>query len=273
MSPSLISLRKFLPLLSNSRTFSLWNSAMAVALLFMAQSSFAQYAGAGGALSADFMARYPAGSILTATAASLALSEALTVREQIESQFILEEQACYPTFFASSCLDSAQEHRREALARVRPVEDEANTFNRRMRVLDRDKALEEKRAVLAAEAPLRAKDQQLKEAEKARKISDSAQKTQALQDAGNMTEPDVRVEEHAQNLRRLQAAEAANAPKRAANEATFVQKSKDAKKRQYEVAANRMEKERARIIQVRELAVGAREDAQRSSAASAGSSE
>lgn len=245
---------------------------MAAALLFTAQFSFAQFAGTGAVLSADFVTRYPAGSILTANAADLALAEALTVRGQIESQFVLEERACYPTFFASSCLENAQERRREALARMRPVEVEANTFNRRMRVLDRDRALEEKRAMLAAEAPLRAKDQQLKEAEKARKISDSEQKKQALQDADNVTEPDVRVDEHAQNLRRLQAAEAANALKRASNEAVFAQKSRDAEKRQREVAANKMEKERARVIQARELAVGAREGAQRSSGASAESS-
>lgn len=243
-------------------------------LLFAAQSSFAQNAetSAMHSLSFSVLAHYPAGSILTMDAADRALAEVMTVRTQIESQFVLEEQACFPAFFASSCLESAQERRREALARMRPVEIEANTFNRRMRVLERDNALAEKRVALAAEEPQRAKDQLLRGAETARKVSDSARKIKELQDASDVTATDAskRIEGHAENLRRVQAAEVANASKRAANEVSFAQKSRDAEKRQREVTANKMEKERARIRQVRDLPVDLKNGLPQPTGASAG---
>lgn len=222
--------------------------AIGVALLVSAQFAIAQ--GTSAMLSASLVTRYPAGSVLTADMAELVLAQVSALRTQIESQFALEAQACYPTFFASSCLEDTQQRRRAALARIRPVEIEANTFNRRMRVLERDKALAEKRAVLAAEAPQRAKDQQLKEAEIARKVLDSAQKLKALQDASdvNAAYAGKRVDEHAANLRRWQAEQLANAPGRAANVAAYVQKTEEAEARQREVAASKMEKEPARVI-------------------------
>lgn len=257
MSSLLTSAGRSLIFRSAIHTVSVWRKGIRIILLLAAQSAFAQNIGANAMLSASLATRYPAGSILTMDAADLALAEALTERAQIEAQFALEEQACYPTFFASSCLDDAQERRRAALARMRPVEIEANTFNRRMRMLDRDKALAEKRAALATEAPQRAKDQQLRETETARKVSDSAQKMKALQDASNENAADAgkRVEEHAEKLRRLQAAETANAAKRAANVAAYAQKTRDAEVHQREVAANKVEKDRMRVRQSLDLPV------------------
>lgn len=161
----------------------IFKSAVGLALLVTTQFSAAQHIGTSAMFSVNLVTRYPAGTILTVDMADRALAEVLTVRAQVESQFALEEQACYPTFSVSSCLDDAKEHRRAALAWIRPVEIEANTLNRRMHVLERDKALAEKRALLAAEAPQRAKDQQLKEVETAQKVLSSAQKLKALQDA------------------------------------------------------------------------------------------
>ena len=156
-------------------------------LLVTAQLSMAQNADLSAVHpAASLEARYPAGSILTVNAAEQALAEALTMRGQIESQFALEEGACYPAFFVSSCLADAKERRRAALSRIRTVEIEANTFTRRMRVLERDKALAERREVLAEEAPQRARDQQQNEAAAAQKVSDTAQKLKALQDADSV---------------------------------------------------------------------------------------
>ena len=222
--------------------------AIGVALLVTAQ--FANAQGTSAMLSASLVTRYPAGTILTAEMANLALAQVLAVRTQIESQFAMEEQACYPTFFASSCLEDTKERRHAALARIRPVEIEANTFNRRMRVLERDNALAEKHAVLAAQAPQRAQDQQLKGAETAQKVLDSAQKLKAQQDASDVNAANAgkRVEEHAANLRRWQAEQVADAPGRAANVAAYVQKTKDAEARQREVAASKMEKAPTRVV-------------------------
>ena len=221
-------------------------TSLAVALLVTTQLVAAQNVDSSAMLSVNLLTVYPAGTIQTTDMADQALADVSMVRTQIESQFALEEQACYPTFFASSCLNDTRERRRAALARIRPVEIEANTFNRRMRVLERDKALAEKRATLTAEAPQREKNQQLKEAEHARRVSDSAQKIKALQDASilNASNAGKRVEDHAENLLRLQAEQVANAPRRAANAAAFAQKTKDAEARQREVAANKLKKER-----------------------------
>lgn len=225
--------------------FTRCRASLGVALLVMTQFVTAQNVDSSAVLSVGLLTRYPAGTIQTTAMADQALAEVSTVHAQIESQFALEEQACYPTFFASSCLGDTKERRRAALARIRPVEIEANTFDRRMRVLERDKALAEKRAALTVEAPQREKDRQLKEAETAQRVSDSAQKLKVLQDASilNAANAGKRVEDHAANLLRLQAEQLANAPRRAANAAAFAQKTKDAEARQRELAANKIEKE------------------------------
>lgn len=226
-------------------SFSRCRASLGVALLVTVQLVTAQTAGSSAMLSVGLLSRYPAGTVQSTAMADQALAEVSTVRTQIESQFAMEEQACYPTFFASSCLDDAKERRRAALTRIYSVEIEANTFNRHMRVLERDKALAEKRAALMAEAPQREKDQQLKEVEAAQRLSDSAQKLKVLQDVGvlNAANAGKRVEDHAANLRRWQAEQAADAPRRAANVAAFAQKARDAEARQREVAANKIEKD------------------------------
>lgn len=221
-------------------------TSLAVALLVTTQLVAAQNTDSSAILSANLLMVYPAGTIRTADMADQALADVSMVRTQIESQFTVEEEACYPAFFASSCLDDAKERRRTALARIRPVEIEANTFNRRMRVLERDEALAEKRAILTAEVPQREKNQQLKELETAQRALDSAQKLKTRQEASilHASNAGKRVEDHAANLRRLQAEQVANAPRRAANAAAFAQKVKDAEARQREVAADKLEKER-----------------------------
>lgn len=226
-------------------SFARCRASLGVALFVTSQFVTAQNADSSAMLSVSMLTRYPVGTIQSTAMADQALAQVSTVRTQIESQFAMEEQACYPAFFASSCLDDTKERRRAALARIRPVEIEANTFNRRMRVLERDKALAEKRAALTADAPQREKDRQLKEAETAQRVSDSAQKLKALQDASILKAANAgkRVEDHAANLLRWQAEQVANAPRRAANAAAFAQKTKDAEARQREVAANKIEKE------------------------------
>src|SRR3990172_12777682 len=104
--------------------FSRCRASLAVALLVTTQLVAAQNADSSAMLLANLLTIFPAGTIRTADMADQALADVSMVRTQIESQFTVEEDACYPTFFASSCLDDAKERRRAALARIRPVEIE-----------------------------------------------------------------------------------------------------------------------------------------------------
>jgi hypothetical protein len=188
--------------------------------------------------------RYPAGSIQSVETADIALAEITKEQVRIEEEYANSEQACYPKFFATSCLDAAKERRRAALALIRPIEVEANAFKRRARVADRDKALAEKRLEEESEAARRSKDQQEKEAATARKEAAAAQKGKKAAD----TVPPVldRSAVHEAKLKRLREEDAANAQKRAANVAAYEKKMKEAQARQQEVAAKKAEKERER---------------------------
>lgn len=102
--------------------------------------------------SGEVAARYPAGSISSVEAAERALAEASAARAKIEAEYAEEKRRCYPAFFMTSCLDHAAERRRQAVAQVRPVEIEAETFRRRARVEERDKELAERNARAAEDA-------------------------------------------------------------------------------------------------------------------------
>lgn len=83
-----------------------------------------------------------------------ALRDIKRQRADTEVQYTQDKAACTPAFFMTRCLDAARERRRAALARLRPLEIEANTFKRRERVVERDKVLEEKRLKAEQEAQL-----------------------------------------------------------------------------------------------------------------------
>jgi hypothetical protein len=198
--------------------------------------------GQPAALGVAVAKHFPPGSIKSVESAELALGEVSAERERIEQRFGVAEQVCYAKFFATSCLDRAKEERRAALALIRPVEVEANAFNRRAKVEERDKALAEKRAEEEVQAAQRAKQQQEQEAAAAKKAAAAGQAPPARTATGVDREA-----EHAARVKRIEQEEAANAPKRAANVAAYEKKVKDAQARQQEVAAKKAEKEKERV--------------------------
>lgn len=245
---------------SITRSYRIWHwlqlhsMAAIVAVVFVPTASSAQNGAAGSpaasqSSSADISGRYPAGSIRSVETAEQVLQEIDRERTRIEAQYADEEHACYPKFFASSCIDAAKEKRRHALSQIRPVEVEANAFKRRARVAERDKALADKRAGDEAEALKRATEQKDKEVAKAGKETGNAQQAEksAGQDRnGQKTKTADRVAQHQARLKQAQAEEAANAQKRAANVAAYEKKVQESQARQREIAAKKAEQERER---------------------------
>jgi len=80
-------------------------------------------------------------SISSVASADAALREISQQRTLIQAQHLKQEEACLPVFFTNSCLDNARENRRAALAKLRPVEIEANAFKRHAKVEERDREL------------------------------------------------------------------------------------------------------------------------------------
>lgn len=95
-------------------------------------------------LSAEVSARYPANTIDSVARATAALDDVARARLRVEAQLARDERACTSVFFTTRCLDQAREHRRAALAGLRPVEIEANTYKRRARVDERERAQAQK---------------------------------------------------------------------------------------------------------------------------------
>lgn len=105
--------------------------------------------------SENLVKRYPAGSIQSIEMADQALEEVSRARADTEALFAEDERACYPKFFATSCLENAKERRRHVLAQLRRIEVEAGGFKRHARVLARDRDLAEKQMKDELEAPQR----------------------------------------------------------------------------------------------------------------------
>jgi hypothetical protein len=178
--------------------------------------------------SAGLPQRYPAGSIQSVEAADRALADVGNERSRIGAQFANDQRACHENFFTTSCLDTAKERRRQALAQIRSVEIEANAFKRRAHAEEQDRILSDKRA----EQETGGKQQIRKSAKPDRSARDGEAAGSAVQ----------RKARH----RPTQAEEAADAQKRAENVAAYEKKVQDAEARQREVAANKAEKERKR---------------------------
>ncbi|MGH8806491.1 MAG: hypothetical protein ACREX0_01265 [Noviherbaspirillum sp.] len=185
--------------------------------------------------------RYPAGSIKSLEMADTALADVRRERAEIEARFSIEEQACHPKFFATSCVDEAKERRRQALAQLRPIEIEAGTYKRQARVTERDQALESKR----------------KQADQAGHKEDTEKTAAPAIDVDDASKPDGgrkvqtriysdRQVRHEAKLKRAREEEAAEAKKRAENVAAYEKKVQAAQERQREVEARKAEKEQKR---------------------------
>jgi colicin import membrane protein len=202
--------------------------------------------GATLAESRSVATRYPAGSITSEQMADRALADARQARTEIETRFINEQQACHPKFFVTSCVDQAKERRRQALAQLRPIEIEANTFKRKARVEARDQTLENKRKQEPADKADQTQDQAPTEKAVAQ-VDDvkDAKKSEEGRKAQAKTLPD-RQARHQSKLKRTQEEEAADAQKRAENIVAYDKKVQAAEARQKEVADRKAEKERKR---------------------------
>lgn len=196
--------------------------------------------------------RYPSGSIRSVDEADAALAAAARERAEVKTRYQSEERACHPKFFATDCIEQAKERRRRALSALRSVEIEANTFKRQARLENREKALAERLG----------NDDKERESRASRKHSSAAAVDEdgsasfptgaglnATVDAREKAKPAPgrdRAQQHEARLKRQQAAEAANAEKRAQNIAAYEKKKKEALERQQKVAQRKAEKERMR---------------------------
>lgn len=188
---------------------------------------------------------YPGGTIQSVEVADRALADVDKERETIETQFKTEQRACYAKFFANACVDEAKERRRVSLAKIRPVEIEANAFKRRVRVIERDKALAEKHTEDERKRLQRAQQEQANPAESPKDPDVAAQKPvpAGIDQKNAGTTPEDRVKQHEERLKHLQAEDQANAQKRAENVAAYEKKVQKAQERQRRVEEKKKEKE------------------------------
>ncbi|AKZ65300.1 hypothetical protein F506_10855 [Herbaspirillum hiltneri N3] len=195
-----------------------------------------------------FNERYPSGSIRSTDEADKILAEADKERLIIEDQYIAEQRDCYKRFFVTACLDGAKERNRVAGKQVRDVEVEANTYKRQAKADDRDKSLAEQRVKDEQDSARRAADQKERDAAAARKVQESAAKQEQVKQRELQSEgkEDARVKAHEAQMRQKQAADAAKAPQREANEKAYQEKVKAAEVHRKEVEANKAEKARER---------------------------
>lgn len=222
---------------------------VAACLALWMPAALAQQAGSDKTLSAA-ASRYPAGTIRTIEQADQALADVNRERSEIESRYKAEEYACHPRFFATSCIEQAQERRRKATMELRAVEIEANVLKRRVRVEERDKALEARSTQAESERVERARPQQGASdtaAGPVRNEPPARTSAPAPRKAPKTADTD-RVERHDAKMARIQAEEAAKANERAENIAEYEQKVQASKARQEEVARRKAEKERKRLV-------------------------
>jgi hypothetical protein len=220
-------------------------------LTFVAAQALLCSAFAQNGAPSDVMTVRPAESIQSLERAEQALVEAARQRAAIEGQYAMDQRECYPRFFTTSCLDEAKERRRVALGQVRAVEVEANTYKRRATVLERDKALAERRAAEEAEAPQRMKAQADADARTEARAAAKAKEEKSTDASDDRIKSAVDLAEKREAKRkREKAANQINAKKRAENIAAHDRKVKDAAEHQRAITDRKVAKQREREAQV-----------------------
>ena len=182
--------------------------------------------------------------------AEASLKKAAAERAEVEANYAAAEQNCYAKFFVNNCLDKAKEERRSRLAYLNAVENEAQYFQRKAKLEERDrkqaeaeKEFAESEARRAAEPPPAARaDNPLPLPPPRGKLA----KRQANRAA--------RVAEQA-DKDRIKAAEAP------ANVAAFEQRRADSIKRQQRVAERQAERAKEQAARAAEQAKQAEEKA------------
>lgn len=193
--------------------------------------------------------RYPAGSIKSFEQAEAALADVSRESGEIESRFSLDEQACNPQFFATSCLDKAKERRRASMMVVRRIEIEAQTFKRRTRLAERDQALDERRMKdeTARQEKLRERQEPGDGAERqVLAIPAATMETDARPRTGNAVQE---TDEKHEAVNKVQSkGNPGDAGKRAEKVAAYERKVQAARDRQKEIAKRKAEKEGKRQL-------------------------
>jgi hypothetical protein len=231
-----------------SRSRSMLASASVALGLLAAGSAFAS--------PEEIAARYPKGGFTSTEQADRALQEVRQERAAVEAHFADEQYACYSKFFSSPCVDHAKTRRRDALKQIRSVEIDAEAFQRRAKVDERDRALREQAVRDAAEAPERTAREKANAEKAAQRDAERAARAQA-QPPGAGRGPATpksqgaaptpgrdRVAEHEAKVREEESASAAGAAQREQNIADYQRKQEEAKERQRRVAEKVEDRER-----------------------------
>ncbi len=156
------------------------------------------------------------------------LEEVKAERAATEAAFAASEQVCYTKFFVNNCLDAAKEKRRSKLAVLRAVEVEAEYFQRKANVEQRDRDV--------AEA--------IKEFE-AGEARMAAQPPPAPRVVPERVTPAPRalIKERRSRAAEHAAQQQADAPQRAASARAFAERKAKSEERQREVAEKKAEKQ------------------------------
>lgn len=185
--------------------------------------------------------RYPAGSIQSQEAATGVLAEITQTRSGIEARFAADQQACYPKFFTTSCLNKAKEQRRVDLLRVRPIEIEANAYIRQARVVERDRRLAEKAAENAGKPILNEAPHE----EKGKVLDEPAEMSKEMQRKARADAYAKKNADYAERQQNLKQNEQAEQQKRAANIKRYEEKIRESEARQQDILKRKAEKESA----------------------------
>jgi len=105
----------------------------------------------GVAPSGDLRARYPQGGWTSLEQTDRALMDVAAERAQAEAEFSGRRSACYQRFFATACINVAQQDRRARLAVADTVEIEAERYRREVQAAQRARARAEAEAERARE--------------------------------------------------------------------------------------------------------------------------
>ncbi len=192
----------------------------------------------------EAVGQYPTGSIQSQEAASSALEMVTAARANIDARYKLDQRACYPKFFTTSCLNKATERRRVELLLVKPVEIEANAYVRQARVVERDRRLAEKAAENAGKPMLSGTSGENKAVTDAKNLENESMSKEVERKA-RADAYAKKNEKYAEKQQNLKANEAAEEQKRAENIKKYEEKVKASEARQKEILEKKAEKEQA----------------------------
>lgn len=186
---------------------------------------------AGAALSQEFGARYPAGSIATREQADRAIKAAQQEEERLRKLYEARDTECYSRFLVNDCREKVRRERELALRDVRRVEVDAKGTRRKLDQEDLERRRAEDRKQQQSTAAEREQREKAQSDALDQRKSDAAERaagaTTPDQAARNKADYERRQKEHADRL----AQEQARAAERAANAAAYQDKQAEAAKR------------------------------------------